>query len=246
MTSEDAVLVLDEPDVFAFPPYPKMLGEMIAADETNQFFLTTHNPYFLAGIVEKAPRNDLAVFVCHRDAEGATAAKLLSDQDLSRVIEPGGERVLQSGRLPRPMTVFAYECYADGDVFRVLKGHCGLPLDGFHGFGQGPLVEAVLVKETADIGMVDEDPLSSHHRERDRMESVRESPSLEVRRRRGRHLLVVRPELETCVLRSMRLAGIPSQLGERPADLRTFLNLPMHPKHRIFQQELVRDCTRAR
>src|SRR6266436_2429961 len=30
-TSENAVLVLDEPDVFAFPPYPKTLGEMIGA-----------------------------------------------------------------------------------------------------------------------------------------------------------------------------------------------------------------------
>lgn len=89
LTSENAVLVLDEPDVFAFPPYPKTLGEMIAVDETNQFFLTTHNPYFLAGVVEKAPRDTLAVFVCHRDAEGATAAKLLSDQEVSRVIEQG-------------------------------------------------------------------------------------------------------------------------------------------------------------
>lgn len=89
LTSQNAVLVLDEPDVFAFPPYPKTLGEMIAGDETNQFFLTTHNPYFLAGIVEKASRKDLAVFVCHRDDEGATAVKLLSDEGVSRVIEQG-------------------------------------------------------------------------------------------------------------------------------------------------------------
>jgi len=37
ITSQNATLVLDEPDVFAFPPYPKALGEMIADDETNQF-----------------------------------------------------------------------------------------------------------------------------------------------------------------------------------------------------------------
>ena len=89
LTSENAALVLDEPDVLAFPPYPKTLGEMIAVDETNQFFLTTHNPYFLAGIVEKAPRDTLAVFVCHRDGEGATGAKLLSDEEVRRVIEQG-------------------------------------------------------------------------------------------------------------------------------------------------------------
>jgi hypothetical protein len=89
ITSENATLVFDEPDVFAFPPYPKTLGEMIAGDESNQFFLTTHNPYFLAGIVEKTPADKLAVFVAFRDAEGATGLKLLSEEENSRVIEQG-------------------------------------------------------------------------------------------------------------------------------------------------------------
>lgn len=39
--------------------------------------------------------------------------------------------------------MFAYECFADADVFRFLKESCRLPLEGFHGFGQGPVVEAV-------------------------------------------------------------------------------------------------------
>jgi len=88
-TSENAVLVLDEPDVFAFPPYPKSLGEMIGADQSNQFFLTTHNPYFLAGLMAKTRVEDLAVFVCYRDAEGATATKLLAPEALARTIELG-------------------------------------------------------------------------------------------------------------------------------------------------------------
>jgi len=136
--------------------------------------------------------------------------------------------------------MFAYECFADADVFRFLKESCRLPLEGFHGFGQGPVVEAVLVKERAEIGMVDEDPLSSHHRERDRMESVRglESPLLEVRRRNERYLLIVRPDLETCFLHSMRLVDLRSDLGDQPADLGAFLNLPRHPKHQLFRQEL--------
>jgi hypothetical protein len=88
-TSENAVLVLDEPDVFAFPPYPKTLGEMIGADTSNQFFLTTHNPYFLAGLTAKTRIEDLAIFVCHRDAEGATSATMLSPEAVARVIELG-------------------------------------------------------------------------------------------------------------------------------------------------------------
>jgi hypothetical protein len=127
------------------------------------------------------------------------------------------------------------ECYADRDVFVFLKAHCRLR--GRRSPGK---------KEEAEIGMVDEDPLSSHHRERDRMESMRESPSLEVRRRDERHLLIVRPDLERCFLRSMRLANLRSQLGERPADLRTFLNLPMHPKHRVFREELEQLHARSR
>jgi hypothetical protein len=89
MTSENATLVMDEPDVFAFPPYPKTLGEMIGGDESNQFFLTTHNPYFLAGVVEKTPADKLALFVCSRDADGSTSAKLLTPEDVGRVIELG-------------------------------------------------------------------------------------------------------------------------------------------------------------
>lgn len=89
LTSENATLVLDEPDVFAFPPYPKMLGEMIAGDESNQFFLTTHNPYFLAGVVGKTPIDKLALFVCSRDSDGGTTVKLLTPEEVGRVVEQG-------------------------------------------------------------------------------------------------------------------------------------------------------------
>jgi len=89
LTSKEAVLVFDEPDVMAFPPYPKILGEMIAADTDNQFFLTTHNPYFLSALVEKTPAEKLALFVCHRDPEGATEVRQLGPDEIQRVIEHG-------------------------------------------------------------------------------------------------------------------------------------------------------------
>jgi len=88
-SSENVTLVFDEPDVFAFPPYPTALGEMIGADRSNQFFLTTHNPYFLAGIVGKTSVDNLALFVCYRDKEGSTGAKLLSQEDTAKVVELG-------------------------------------------------------------------------------------------------------------------------------------------------------------
>ncbi len=89
VTSKDAVLILDEPDVYAFPPYPKLLGEMIATDDTNQFFLTTHNPYFLHGIVQKAPVDSLALFVCYRHPDGGSAVRQLTTAEIQKVIEQG-------------------------------------------------------------------------------------------------------------------------------------------------------------
>jgi len=89
ITSETSVLVMDEPDVYAFPPYPKILGEMIADDKSNQFFLTTHNPYFLSALVEKTAESDLALFVCGRDPEGGTTARLLSTAEVQDVIQQG-------------------------------------------------------------------------------------------------------------------------------------------------------------
>jgi AAA15 family ATPase/GTPase len=62
-TNQKATLLLDEPESNTFPFYTKYLAERIALDESNQFFLTTHNPYLLSSIVEKAPPKDLAVFV---------------------------------------------------------------------------------------------------------------------------------------------------------------------------------------
>lgn len=88
-TSTEATLVFDEPDVFAFPPYPKLLGDMIATDASNQFFLSTHNPYLLSALAEKTPRDQLQIFICDRGSDSATRATPLNDLQISRVIERG-------------------------------------------------------------------------------------------------------------------------------------------------------------
>lgn len=134
--------------------------------------------------------------------------------------------------------VFAYKCYADKDVFLFLKEERGLPIEGLHGFGAGEVVNEVLIRGRADIGMVDEDPLSSHHAQRDEPQLVSTTENLMVRRRRDRYLLIVKPELEECFLRSVRLVGLESRLPNRPADLRALLGIPNNPKHRAFREEL--------
>lgn len=135
--------------------------------------------------------------------------------------------------------VFAYECYADDDVFHFLKDECKLSLRSFHGFGQGEVVNAVFVRQTADIGMVDEDPFSSHHSQRDKAQLVSETNDLALCRQGNRHLIIVKPDLEECFLRSMQRVRLDSKLPRRAGELRALLNLPNQAKHKLFLEELV-------
>jgi AAA15 family ATPase/GTPase len=66
-TNRDCTLLLDEPEAHTFPFYTKYFAERMALDETNQFFITTHNPYLLSSIVEKTLMKDLAVFVARME-----------------------------------------------------------------------------------------------------------------------------------------------------------------------------------
>lgn len=62
-SSSNSILLLDEPETNTFPFYTKFLAERIALDETNQFFLTTHNPYLLLGLIEKSTFENINVCV---------------------------------------------------------------------------------------------------------------------------------------------------------------------------------------
>lgn len=63
ITNNNATLVFEEPESFAFPYYTKELAQTIAYDENNnQYFITTHNPYFLKTVVDKTPSEQIKVF----------------------------------------------------------------------------------------------------------------------------------------------------------------------------------------
>ena len=80
-TNKDSSIVLDEPDVYLFPKYTKYLAERIAKYNSNQFFLTTHNPYFLLTLAEKTPAEDLRVFLTYYE-DYQTKVKLLSPKEV--------------------------------------------------------------------------------------------------------------------------------------------------------------------
>ena len=85
-SNENSTLIFEEPEAHAFPYYTKYLGEKIAFDETNQYFIATHNPYLLLSILEKTPENDVNVFVTYlRDYQ--TRVKCLNDEEISELMQ---------------------------------------------------------------------------------------------------------------------------------------------------------------
>jgi hypothetical protein len=110
---------------------------------------------------------------------------------------------------------FAFECFADREVARFLRLACGLRFKEIHAYSQGEVVNEVTERGRAIAGMVDEDPGRTHHRRRDAMAVISRTDDLEVRRGDNRHLVIVRPDLETCFLRSMDKLGLNCALGGR-------------------------------
>ena len=97
-TNKDSTLLLDEPEANTFPFYTAYLAERIALDESNQFFLTTHNPYILSSIVGKTPTKDLAVFVTFME-NFATKIKQVSVEGLSKILDYGPDAFLNLDKL---------------------------------------------------------------------------------------------------------------------------------------------------
>ncbi len=84
-SNKNSILIFEEPESNSFPYYTKFLGEKIAFDEINQYFIATHNPYLLLAILEKAKKNSVNVFVTYYD-DYETRVKLLDDEQVSELM----------------------------------------------------------------------------------------------------------------------------------------------------------------
>ena len=85
-SNKDSVLVFEEPESNAFPYYTKYVGERIALDETNQFFIATHNPYLLSAVIEKGRKEDVQVFITYlKDYQ--TKVKPLTPDEVVELME---------------------------------------------------------------------------------------------------------------------------------------------------------------
>jgi AAA15 family ATPase/GTPase len=87
LANKNSVNVFEEPDSHTFPYYAKYLAEAIGLDSRgNQYFISTHNPYFLEPLLEKTPKEQIAVFFTYSE-DYETKTRLLSEKDLEKLIE---------------------------------------------------------------------------------------------------------------------------------------------------------------
>ena len=86
-TNKNAVIVLEEPEAHSFPGETKLLAEQIAMDENdNQYFIVTHNPYFLMPLLSKAPKDDRAINIVYSE-EYQTKVRVLTPDELPELFE---------------------------------------------------------------------------------------------------------------------------------------------------------------
>ncbi len=86
-TNRDSVLIFEEPESHAFPYYTHHLAEEIAEDDSNQYFISTHNPYLLVPLLEKTPVEDLAVFVTYFRDNQTMVRSIAGREELERVLD---------------------------------------------------------------------------------------------------------------------------------------------------------------
>ena len=82
----NAQLLFDEPESNTFPFYTKFIAENIALDETNQYFITTHNPYLLLSLIEKSKSTDLNVCIVQMK-NYETQVNVLTEKQISKVLD---------------------------------------------------------------------------------------------------------------------------------------------------------------
>ncbi len=85
-SNQDSILLFDEPESNTFPFYTKFLAERIALDASNQFFVTTHNPYLLLNLIEKTPVDQISINVV-KMKNYETEVTPLTQEQLEQVLE---------------------------------------------------------------------------------------------------------------------------------------------------------------
>lgn len=84
-SNSDSILLFEEPESHSFPPYIQKLCDKISESVTNQFFITTHSPYFINHFLEeKELWPEISIFNVYYEGF-QTKFKKLTDNDINRI-----------------------------------------------------------------------------------------------------------------------------------------------------------------
>jgi AAA15 family ATPase/GTPase len=86
-SNQNSVLIFEEPEAHAFPPFIVHITHEIVESKSNQFILSTHSPYILDYFLENAI-DELAIFMVDYK-NGETVANKLSKEDLFDIKQYG-------------------------------------------------------------------------------------------------------------------------------------------------------------
>ena len=82
-SNQNSVLIFEEPEAHAFPPYIVHITQEIIESKTNQFVISTHSPYILDYFLENAI-DELSIFMVDYQ-DGETMANKLSKEDMEDI-----------------------------------------------------------------------------------------------------------------------------------------------------------------
>lgn len=86
-STENSILVFEEPETHLFPFYSTYLARMMVLDKLeNQYFISTHNPYFLSSLVDKTPKEDIRVFIVYYEDQ-QTKIHSMTQEEMEKVLD---------------------------------------------------------------------------------------------------------------------------------------------------------------
>ncbi len=86
-SNHDSILIFEEPEAHAYPPYISKITQDIVSSGSNQFFITTHSPYVVTDFLESA-FDELSIFLVDF-RNGETMVKRLDDAEMTEVYQFG-------------------------------------------------------------------------------------------------------------------------------------------------------------
>lgn len=85
-SNSNSTILLEEPETHLFPFYASVLAEKIADKKDNQFFIATHNHYFLTKIMSELNQSEIAIHIIYyKDFQ--TKVKTLSETEIQEIFD---------------------------------------------------------------------------------------------------------------------------------------------------------------